>query len=400
MIYHTIEDYLTDDSFIQWVLQPNDELDHQWNQFIEGHTEERIKINKAKKLLLAIHAQTVSEYDYEISNEKFNKIWLNIHQLSQEPKFHTVKKLPYRTFKIAASIILLLGISYVFQQKKLKNSIDTTPIIVNAVIEAGTDKATLTLEDGAIISLEKGNNYRTNTVNSNGEEIIYETGVQSTREVAYHYLTIPKGGQFFIKLSDGTQVWLNSESKLKYPVKFIEGEAREVELVYGEAFFDVSPSIEHKGSKFEVFNKFQKVEVLGTEFNIKAYKDEANVYTTLVEGKVSVNFNNENYNLYPSQQSNFNLNNNSLIIKTVDVYNEISWKEGVFSFDGKSLEEIMKVLSRWYDMEVVFENENIKNEKFYGVLRKDHNIEKIISIIVDFGILKEYEFKDKILVLK
>ena len=89
-------------------------------------------------------------------------------------------------------------------------------------------------------------------------------------------------------MSDGTQVWLNSESQLKYPVNFIKGQTRQVELVYGEAYFDVSPSVEHNGAKFKVFNQSQEVEVLGTEFNVKAYKDETNIYTTLVEGRVVI----------------------------------------------------------------------------------------------------------------
>ena len=87
---------------------------------------------------------------------------------------------------------------------------------------------------------------------------------------------------FFVKLSDGTQIWLNSESKLKYPVNFKEGEPRKVELVYGEAYFDVSPSSEHNGSSFKVYNQSQEIEVLGTEFNIKAYRDETNIYTNFI----------------------------------------------------------------------------------------------------------------------
>jgi ferric-dicitrate binding protein FerR (iron transport regulator) len=162
----------------------------------------------------------------------------------------------------------------------------------------------------------------------------------------------------------------------------------------------VSPSIEHKGAKFIVYNKSQEIEVTGTEFNIKAYKDDTNIYTTLVEGKVAVSFGDTKQNLMPNQQSNLNLETNSMTTAIVDVYNEISWKEGIFSFDGETLKDIMKVLSRWYDMEVVFENEDISSEEFIGLLRKDQDIEKIISTIKDFGIIKDYEFKGKNLVLK
>ena len=139
---------------------------------------------------------------------------------------------------------------------------------------------------------------------------------------------------------------------------------------------------------------------MGTEFNIKAYKDDSCITTTLVEGKVEMQFANVKQNLIPNQRANFNLKTNKVKIANVDVYNEISWKDGIFSFDDKPLDEIMKVLSRWYDIEVVFENESIKKEQFNGVLIKDRNIDEILRSIKSSGIIKKYEFKNKILILK
>ena len=205
---------------------------------------------------------------------------------------------------------------------------------------------------------------------------------------------------FFVQLSDGTKVWLNSDSQLKYPINFISGETRQVELVYGEAYFDVSPRIEHKGADFKVYQNKQEIQVLGTEFNIKAYKDETNIYTTLVEGKVAVSFEEYTQDLVPNQQSIVNLNNSKLIVATVNIYNEISWKEGIFSFEEKSLKEIMKVLSRWYDMDVVFKNKMIEDEEFIGVLGKDQNIEDILSSIKNFGIIKDFKIKYKEVILE
>jgi len=334
-----------------------------------------------------------NKFDTNNAKKEYLRIIRQDKKLVHELKIHKV-------FKYVAAAVIVFGLGYFYQQGSFNRPMEITPIIVNTTIESDTDKATLTLEDGSVVALEKGNTYQTQNANSNGEEIVYEAGKRNRTEVAYNYLTIPRGGEFFVKLSDGTQVWLNSESKLKYPVKFIEGTTREVELVYGEAYFDVSPSTKHKGSKFKVFNKSQEVEVLGTEFNIKAYKDEVNVYTTLVEGKVAVNFDNKKQYLNPSQQSNFNLNNNSLVIKTVDVYNEISWKEGVFSFDGKSIQEVMKVLSRWYDINVIFENKISENLEFVGILRKNKSLEEILSNIKNSGIIMDYEIKDNEVILK
>jgi ferric-dicitrate binding protein FerR (iron transport regulator) len=251
-----------------------------------------------------------------------------------------------------------------------------------------------------VVILKNGNTVQTKNATSNGAQIVYKTNQQTQTKIAYNYLTIPRGGQFFIKLSDGTKVWLNSESQLKFPVAFTDGETRQVELVYGEAYFDVSPSTKHRGAKFKVYNKSQEVEVVGTEFNIKAYKDETNVFTTLVEGKVNVTVDNKKQKLLPNQQLNLNINTNVSVLNTVDVYNEIAWKEGVFSFKRKSLEEIMVVLSRWYDLDVKFENPNLKKLGFNGTVGKDQKIEEILETIKSYGAIKEYKITNKTVILK
>lgn len=305
-------------------------------------------------------------------------------------------KKPFFKYAVAASVVLLITFTAFFNQQKQ----NTVAAAVPNKIEIGTDKATLTLEDGTDVVLEKGKTYNNKNLNSTGKELLYNKSKSSSKEVAYNYLTIPRGGQFAITLSDGTKVWLNSETKLKFPVNFVEGKNRGVELVYGEAYFDVSPSTAHKGAGFTVFQKKQEIHVIGTEFNIKAYKDDSNIATTLVEGKVEMQFANVKQKLIPNQRANFDLKTNKVKIDKVDVYSEICWKDGVFSFEDKPLDEIMKVLSRWYDIQVVFENESIKKEQFNGVLIKDRNIDEILRSIKNSGIIKKYEFKNKTLILK
>ena len=305
-------------------------------------------------------------------------------------------------YKYAAAAVIILGLGYFFKNNLFDTRLETSPIIVETninTIEPGTDKATLTLEDGSRIALEKGSTVQIQNANSNGEEIVYEAGESTKTEIAYNYLTIPRGGQFFIKLSDGTQVWLNSESQLKYPVSFIEGETREVELIYGEAYFDVSPSLEHNGAKFKVLNQFQEIEVVGTEFNIKAYRDETNVYTTLVEGRVVVGNGMTKQNLIPNQQSKLNTSNNNISIAKVNVKTEISWKEGVFSFVEMPLKDIMKVISRWYDVDIIFENKELESIEFIGALDKHQSIEEVLSIIKSTSI-NNYEIINKTVILK
>tara|TARA_B110000090_G_scaffold209467_1_gene266159 strand:+ start:2685 stop:3854 length:1170 start_codon:yes stop_codon:yes gene_type:complete len=328
-----------------------------------------------------------------------NRIENSIIKEVQKDKIISLKKkVQFCKYAAAAIFIGLISTTYVFRNNILNTPLEVTPKIVNAIFP-GTDKAKLTLEDGSVVVLEKGAAFKTKNANSNGEEIVYQAAKEKASVIKYNYLTIPRGGQFFVKLSDGTQVWLNSESQLKYPVNFIEGETRKVELVYGEAYFDVSPSTNHKGAKFKVINNAQEVEVLGTEFNIKAYKDEANIYTTLVEGKVAISTPNLKQLLIPNQQSFVDTLKDTLSVIKVDVKGEISWKDGVFSFVDKPLIDIMKVISRWYDVDIIFENKELESVEFMGTLNKNQSIEEILSIMKSFSI-NNYEIKDKTIILK
>ncbi|MDC6367647.1 MULTISPECIES: FecR family protein [Flavobacteriaceae] len=339
-----------------------------------------------------------------IKERKDQGMQINIQEDLRKVSNHIdvpVRKL-YQKYVWAASIAVLIAIGYLFRgilfvDKPLEEG--NTTIVENS-IKKGTDKAVLTLEDGTSVVLGEGESLQKNNLSSNGQELVYNASKTQENKINYNYLTIPRGGQFSLKLADGTQVWLNSETQLKYPVVFVDGLDREVELVYGEAYFDVSPSTNHNGTKFRVLNKDQEVEVLGTEFNIKAYEDESSTYTTLVEGKVTVFSKEHGQDLTPNQQAVLNKTANTFQVNRVDVYNEISWKEGVFSFEDKPLSEIMRVLSRWYDMDVVFEKEEIGNVAFNGILGKEQDINEILITIQNFKIIEAYEINGKTVFLK
>ncbi|WP_308990420.1 FecR family protein [Mariniflexile litorale] len=350
-----------------------------------------------------VNNQSISSWPEEFSNKMdvekriFNKVKLEINVKS-------IKTIPFyrkKIFKkgIAASFLILVTVTYLVNHKIQSNKFNGHPIIVNNNIKIGIDKATLTLEDGTVVDLEKGQHYNSDHLESNGAELIYKAYHAKKAEVLYNYLTIPRGGQYHVVLSDGTQIWLNSESQIKYPVSFVDGETRSMELIYGEAYFDVSPSSKHKGADFKVSNNNHEVRVLGTEFNIKAYNDDNTIRTTLVEGKVEINYNGINKILIPNQQSNINLENKKITVSSIDVYKEISWKEGVFSFENMALKDIMKVLSRWYDIEVVFENKDIENITFNGGLKKKQSIVDILSIIKSMNNIN-YEINNKTVIFK
>ncbi|QTE22361.1 FecR family protein [Polaribacter cellanae] len=367
----------------------------QLEEWIIASPENTAHFNQLKAFYVA------STFDNMPNNGNVEKAYANLKEnINTTIKLQHKKQKKYWKYAVAASIALLISVTYYFTINNNSNDKRNTIFNQQSNIKIGTDKATLTLEDGSSVALEKGKDYNVGNAQSNGEKLIYNTSKEEkTPKIVYNTLTIPRGGQFFVELSDNTKVWLNSESQLKYPIAFIKGETREVELVYGEAYFEVSPSTKHNGAKFKVLTQRQEVEVLGTEFNIKAYRDETSIYTTLVEGKVALVANNQKEFLKPSQQSTFNIKDKSISLEMVDTYNEIAWKDGVFSFERKPLKEIMKVLSRWYDINVRFESTSIKNTAFNGVLRKKQRLEDILNTIKNTNSIN-YEIKDKTIIFK
>lgn len=337
----------------------------------------------------------MSNYDLKKAKQSIDK---KVKDVEKKRKINFYKKI-----SIAASVLLVLGLSFfkISEQKGKENEIVKIP----AVIEIGTDKAILTLENGDEVPLEKGKNFEKGSLTSNGERLIYSGGKdKSTKsKLSYNYLTIPRGGQFYVELADGTKVWLNSESKLKYPTSFQSGSIREIELVYGEAYMEVSPSSKHNGDSFAVVTGLQHINVLGTEFNIKAYKDEGEVFTTLVGGKIKIQKGQINKILIPNQQARVQNDLDEISIKDVDASQEISWVKGMFSFDEEPLEEIMKSLSRWYDVEVVFESAERKKFVFSGILERTKSINDILKLIEDTSSVEGeviFEISDKTILIK
>ncbi|MCD0472230.1 FecR family protein [Flavobacterium sp. JAS] len=372
------------------------------NKYLSGETNA-----EENKLLLNYYEsfQTSSEWDLALgSKEELESKMRNRIQnalASEEVKVIPIHKPFYskNIFRIAAAAVVLLfvSISILFNTNAFDKQ--NNSVVINKKIMIGSDKATLTLEDGSVIALEKGKAYNSGSVSSNGEKLIYNSK-NNKSTIASNYLTIPRGGQFFVQLADSTKVWLNSESQLKYPVEFVDGETRQVELVYGEAYFEVSPSTKHKGAKFKVKTQMQNVEVIGTQFNIKAYKDETNIYTTLVEGKVAISNAQNKQFLVPSQQSKISRTDDNIKIETVDVYNETSWRKGLFVFKGMPLKDIAKVLSRWYDVDIEFADPALGNVKFNGVLNKDQKLEDILTTIKNINFINAYEIKKHKVIIK
>ncbi|QNK64772.1 FecR domain-containing protein [Pedobacter sp. PAMC26386] len=285
--------------------------------------------------------------------------------------------------KIAASLIFVLaaGTSYLLFNKKTEQHEQVQRKNISKDLLPGGNKAVLTLDDGQTIVL---NGTKNGTLASQGDKIIDKTAegqiaysgsadfAKASRKL-YNTVTTPRGGSYQLILSDGTKVWLNAASSIKYPVAF-SGTERRVEIS-GEAYFEVA---HHKNTPFRVVSEKQTVEVLGTHFNINAYDNEEEVKTTLLKGSVKVLSKDNNTILKPGEQAQ--LNNGVFHKSEVDIEDEIAWKNGFFNFKDASIETVMRQLSRWYDVDVKYEGK-IPAREFTGEIPRNINATQLQEIL-------------------
>lgn len=260
----------------------------------------------------------------------------------------------------AAAVILLLGVS-VFTFLRKDNKIKDN-VVQWQDVGPGSNKATLILANGSSVTLDSSGNrviQQGNTaIQQHNGQLQYQVG-KSLANAGYNTLSTPRGAQFRVTLSDGTKVWLNSASSLKYPAAFT-GKERTVEL-QGQGYFEVS---KNAGQPFKVKVNNMEVNVLGTHFDIMAYPDEKMVNTTLLEGAVQVQSGKEMQLLKPGQQAILNKESQQLSVQAAAVNKVVAWKDGLFVFNNMDLATILREISRWYDVEIVYEV--VPNGKLYG----------------------------------
>ena len=295
-------------------------------------------------------------------------------------------------WSVAASVILLIGL-FVGRAIDGVRDMREDQLLAKSVMQPGTSKAILTMADGEKVMLDRERkldiqlNERMR-VASNGQGIVYEENGKGVVKEEYNKLVTPIGGEYRLTLSDGTKVFLNAASELKYPVEFM-GDRRVVDLD-GEAYFEV-----HKDNQrpFVVRTKGAEVCVLGTSFNVNTYGDDGRIYTTLVNGSVRVLSvkNGQEKVLTPGMQGVMNMQTGQLMVREVDVESYVAWREGRFVFRTMTLDLIMQQLQRWYDFEVFYQNLELKDYEFRGVIKRDMDLDKVLSVIkattnVDFEV--------------
>lgn len=283
--------------------------------------------------------------------------------------------------RIAAAILIFFVGAYVLYSNKTPQQTLAIVKPQQPVIAPGGNKAIITLGNGSKIVLngaQVGNlAYEGSTVikkNRDGQITYVNSNTKAlAKKLVYNTATTPLGGQYQFILSDGTKVWLNAASSITYPIAFI-GKERKVELT-GEAYFEVAHDTK---MPFKVISNNQTVEVLGTNFNVNAYNDEGVIKTTLLEGSVKVLAEGTSNMIRPGEQALFN--HGKIRVATVDVDQVVAWKNGFFNFEHNNLPEIMRQLSRWYGIEVIYDGP-IPVRKFSGEISRSINVSQMLDIL-------------------
>lgn len=327
---------------------------------------------------------------YEVSQpvdqikQRLHSVINNETGFKSKPK--SVVKLIYR-FTAAALILIAAGVivyfnsgSYRRHQQFSENSRHN--------IKAGGNKALLTLDNGQTIALNDVSNgiiaKQSSSVasKSNAGTLIYNAAQQAgSTALTYNTISIPRGGQYHVVLADGTKIWLNASSTLKFPVTF-SGKERAVELT-GEAYFEV---VHNAQQPFIVKVNGQQIQDLGTHFDINAYPDERVIKTTLVEGSIKVTSGNSSAILIPGQQAQFDpAGTGKLLIANADVDEAVAWKNGLFQFNKATIESVMRQAARWYNVEVEYP-EKLPAKTFTGNISRNTSAAELLKILAYTGL--------------
>jgi len=294
----------------------------------------------------------------------------------------------WKYYAAAAALIVCLLTGLLFWQRPSSEENRSAAALEPNTFSPGTDKAILTLADGKQIVLLPNSQ---DTI-SRGPDINMLNGpdglavtARSKQDVpmlsASNTLSTPNGTQYKLQLADGTKVWLNAGSSLKFPAVF-SGKTRQIELT-GEAYFEVA----HNADKpFLVSLPKLKIEVLGTHFNVKAYPNESNIETTLLQGAVKVSSKDRAVFLKPGEQSRYSQTNAQLSeAQAVDATAIAAWREGIFSFNNTDIREVLRQLSRWYNIQIVFRGK-LPDRRFSGGFERRASLEQVIQILKESNI--------------
>lgn len=319
-----------------------------------------------------------------------NRIWQRLNDSRKVVPITKKKSNNYRWLQVAAILLATLFVWVFFMPGKKNQKIANVKLtnIHKKTIVPGGNKAYLTLADGSHIvlndaqsgALATGSGVKVNKI-ANGT-LVYDVSGSADNNTSvitpeFNTITTPRGGQYQVVLADGTRIWLNAASSLKFPQAFT-GKERLVELT-GEAYFEVA---KNKNHPFVVQANGTRVQVLGTHFNVNAYTDNDKLTTTLLEGSVQMSSNNATVMLQPGQQGVAMIGGATIKVGPADIQQVMAWKNGFFIFRDLNITEVMKQVARWYDIDVEYQDEDVKINEFGGTISKYKNINELLDVMV------------------
>ena len=283
--------------------------------------------------------------------------------------------------RIVAIIIVLIGVFFAWQIRQAPTE-KFIPVAEVVKIESGSPKAILVMNAGEPIELKEGESrqvadvFGVKVIQDSTGGLRFEDREGAEEEIGKSSVIVPEKGEYFVILSDGTKVWINSDSELEFPNRFGE-DIREVKLK-GEAYFEVTSD---SRKPFYVLAGETKVHVLGTAFNVSAYREDRQTEVALLRGKVSFDVKDKVYVLVPGEIATLNRESGETIVRKGDVAAIVDWKAGRFNFEDMSLEELTVKLSRWYGVTFVFSDEAVKKLRFSGAMTKYRTLDYVLDMI-------------------
>ncbi|MEM6541543.1 MAG: FecR domain-containing protein [Bacteroidota bacterium] len=388
---YNVEDFVADAYFQKWVLDSDGMTNTFWENWLQKHPSKKPVVEKAKELLLLMSQQKDT-----LSTEDFDSMWQHIIEQRDDKSATRPTLLPKRHsgfqsfLKVAAVFIGLLATGWGVYQTGIFDRIEMVP-------DPAVPQVTLELEDGTIKVLDENQSglitdaEGTAVVNQQQHTLVYNAisaGEGSKKgtgasPVVYNQLTVPYGKKFDVVLSDGSTVFLNSGSKLRYPVNFLSGSPRDVYLD-GEGYFDVT---DDKMRPFTVITDDMNTQVYGTEFNVSSYKNEGNTSTVLVEGSVGVyRANNEEgikpLMITPGQRAVYD--SDEIAVEEVPIRKYVAWKDGLLYFVDDRFELLLKELERHFNVSIDNQYKDLEGKRFTGTFTNE-SLEQILKVARAYG---------------
>lgn len=359
--------------------------------------EDKVRATLYEELLLIKRSASLTLF----ADSKYKaKVWESVLQKIEEDEREKRIQTRQSYIRVAAVVLplIFLSVGY-FVGKRISDSSSVNYFgqvdVLTDSIEPGSNKATLILADGTPVDLTRDVSVKetdgTLIFNSRNQELLYKP-LKSASSAKTNKLIVPRGGQYLLRLADGTKVWLNSGSSLVYPTSFCNDQ-RIVKLE-GEAYFEVT---KNQHQPFLVKVKGGCLRVLGTSFNVDAYDLSKGISATLVEGKITMEMNSgARYTVKPMENAVYSLKSESISVeKHVDPSLYVGWKDGFFRFKNQRIGDITDRLSRWYACDIVYKDESIRNLRFTGVAERSRSIEYLLDLMSEIAEIK-YEVKNGI----